>query len=277
MCLYPIYMTRMPDGKVVPARYGDKKDDVFPVKCGKCIECCIDYSREWSFRCALEAEMYDHSIIVTFTYDDEHLPSDGKLRYSDFQDFLKRFRNSYKVRYLVSGEYGASTKRPHYHAILFGYCPSDMVFLKYSPTGGKLYTSKELSNIWQNGFCPFEMFSQRGAFYAVKYMQKWLYSNDKEYRGFLHMSLKPGIGAINPRWHKGISTDKLYVNGKFIKLPRYFLKLADKDGAVLDEIKSNRLFNAKTFPVDLIKRRKASKKYFRKIVKNSCHLKKNGI
>ncbi len=113
------------------------------------------------------------------------------------------------------------------------------------------------------------MFSQKGAFYAVKYMQKWLYSNDKEYRGFIHMSLKPGIGAINPRWYKGISTDKLYVNGKYLKLPRYFLKLAEKDGVVLDELKSNRLFNAKTFPVDLLKRRKVSKKFFRKIVKNT--------
>ena len=269
MCLNPIKMTRFPDGKVMPTKYGDKKEDVFPVKCGKCIECCIEYSKEWSFRCALEAEMHDSSIIVTLTYDDDHLPTDGKLRYSDFQNFLKRLRKHQKVRYLVTGEFGAKTKRPHFHAILFGYCPSDMVFLKYSPTGGKLYTSKELSDIWQCGFCPFEMFSQKGAFYAVKYMQKWLYSNDKEHRGITRMSLKPGIGALNPRWVNGISTDKLYVNGKYQKLPRYFLKLAEKEGVVLDEIKSHRLYVAKTFPVDLVKRRKASKKYFRKIVKNS--------
>ena len=213
--------------------------------------------------------MHDVSIIVTLTYDDEHLPPVGKFRYSDFQNFLKRLRNYHKVRYLVTGEFGAKTKRQHFHAILFGYCQSDMVFLKNSPTGGKLYTSKELSNFWQCGFCPFEMFSQKGAFYAVKYMQKWLYSEQKDYIGLTRMSLKPGIGAINPRWYKGISTDKLYVNGRHIKLPRYFLNLAEKDGVVLDELKSNRLFNAKTFPVDLIKRRKASKKYFRKIVKNT--------
>jgi hypothetical protein len=43
-----------------------------------------------------EASLYDNNCFLTLTYDDEHLPEDGSLRYEDFQLFMKRFRKRFK-------------------------------------------------------------------------------------------------------------------------------------------------------------------------------------
>ena len=67
--------------------------------------------------------MHAQSAFITLTYADEYLPSDGKLKYLDFQLFMKRLRKycGKEISFFMCGEYGEKTARPHYHACIFGY------------------------------------------------------------------------------------------------------------------------------------------------------------
>lgn len=65
--------------------------------------------------------------VYTPTFDDVpikgHVMSDviGVLHYKDLQDFFKRLRynlNGQKFIYFACGEYGDTTKRPHYHVVI---------------------------------------------------------------------------------------------------------------------------------------------------------------
>ena len=101
------------------------------VPCGKCPSCLSDRARDWSNRCLMELKTSGSAIFVTLTYDDFHLPIDDDgptLRVRDVQLFFKRLRKDFpnsRIRYLLSGEYGSKTSRPHYHAIIFGLSLSD--------------------------------------------------------------------------------------------------------------------------------------------------------
>lgn len=75
-----------------------------------------------------ELEQWPRSSFVTLTYDDEHMPGDGTLFPYDTELWLKRVRRAIeprRIRYYLAGEYGDRTKRPHYHAVLFGVDPSE--------------------------------------------------------------------------------------------------------------------------------------------------------
>ena len=102
------------------------------VPCGKCRICKNRKARELAARCVAETNEYDSTpYFVTFTYDNEHLPSDG-VRKCDVQLFLKRLRSrldyygiEHSIRYLVVAEYGSKTLRPHYHAIIWNFPQSE--------------------------------------------------------------------------------------------------------------------------------------------------------
>lgn len=95
--------------------------------CGRCINCRVNYTSMWSLRLLYELSEYDGASFITLTYSDEFRP--GELRKKDLQDFWKRLRRNLsaelhefapKLRYYACGEYGSTTKREHYHAIVFG-------------------------------------------------------------------------------------------------------------------------------------------------------------
>lgn len=83
----------------------------------------------WSLRLIYELSTANAASFLTLTYSDEHLPKDFGLHKKDLQDFWKRLRINLKreyhefapnIKYYACGEYGDKTKRPHYHAIVFG-------------------------------------------------------------------------------------------------------------------------------------------------------------
>lgn len=83
----------------------------------------------WSLRLIYELSTTSDACFLTLTYNDENLPKDYSLNKKDLQDFWKRLRSNLsreyhefapKIRYYACGEYGSRTKRPHYHAIVFG-------------------------------------------------------------------------------------------------------------------------------------------------------------
>lgn len=102
------------------------------VPCGKCIACRKAKAREWTLRMLHELDTSDDACFLTLTYDDDNLPvSDNtgfaSLRKRDAQLFMKRLRRNLPglpLRYFLCGEYGDTTLRPHYHAIMYNLRPS---------------------------------------------------------------------------------------------------------------------------------------------------------
>lgn len=211
------------------------------VPCGKCIECAKQISNEWAFRICDEARMYEQNCCLTLTYDNEHLPTGGLLSKRDHQLFLKRFRKAIaprRIRYFLSGEYGSLRGRPHYHVIVFGYYPPDCVY-KFTRNGRDFYTSEFISSVWQNGQILVGELDMHTAFYTAKYLQKAI-DFGKEVKPYVCMSRRPGIGGELS--YSSLKTDKLYFDGRFIKLPRYYLNRYDKAGysVYVEDIKAAR-------------------------------------
>lgn len=219
---------------------------IIDVPCSKCVECLIDKSSEWSYRIMNECSLYEKNCFITLTYADNPV----SLNKRDLQLFLKRLRRHLeplKFRFFACGEYGKKGKRPHYHLIVFNWQPDDLDYFFTDKAGVGIYKSDFLSKIWNKGFISVSFVDENVAKYVAKYMQKLNEIPKGCIKPFLTMSLKPGIGAdylIN-NISVAFSTDKIYLNGMYHKLPRYYLKLLEKYGYDLTCIKSNREMKAK--------------------------------
>jgi len=94
--------------------------------CGQCFPCKLNRRRIWTHRLMLESLHHEQSAFLTLTYSDKFLPLSAgglpTLSVSDFTLFMKRLRKKvgHPIRFFGVGEYGDTTQRPHYHAVLFG-------------------------------------------------------------------------------------------------------------------------------------------------------------
>lgn len=116
-----------------PLYLPDRTGGITP--CGQCFHCCVRKRREKSTRSLLESYDHEHSLFVTLTYDQYHLPTEyidsdtgevlshplGVLSRDDIVNFNKRLRKStdYRLKMFYVGEYG-DEGRPHYHLVIFG-------------------------------------------------------------------------------------------------------------------------------------------------------------
>jgi len=218
--------------------------------CGGCIGCRLMQAKEWATRISHEAQLHEENCFVTLTYSPEKLPRFGSLKYQDFQLFMKRLRKACapkKIRFFMCGEYGDTTKRAHYHAIFFGWSPSDPVY--HTSKTSDIYTSKFLDDLWKHGHTYFSYFEPGAAEYIARYVTKKVTGPDAEdhYIGldletgdfgprspeFARMSRAPGIGA---KWHsKYFRSDVdhrdsvVSYNGVVAKVPRYYDKLTERE------------------------------------------------
>lgn len=265
-CYHPVPGFRLDDGSVRMVERGSVHSQ-FQLACGQCIGCRLDKARDWSLRCMHEASLHDESCFVTLTYSDENVPEHGSLRYRDVQLFLKRLRKSRgRFRYYVAGEYGDTLGRPHYHALLFGYRPTDLVYWQKGGDGQRLYTSEQLEAVWRLGFVVIGDVTEKSAGYCARYVMKKRTGKDagRYYQRvdaatgecfplepeFNHMSLKPGLGA---GWFEKFSQDCVVGDaivapgGRSSRVPRYYDKLhARVDADAADWNKSQRvIFDAK--------------------------------
>ncbi|WNK12979.1 MAG: replication initiator protein [Microvirus sp.] len=205
--------------------------------CGRCIGCRLERARQWAVRIVHESKMHAENSFLTLTYDDDHLPADRSLSVSHCQLFLKRLRAKLeptRIRFFLCGEYGEQLGRPHYHAIVFGWFPSDAVLIK--GTGDmSLWSSQLLSSTWGHGFASVGQVSFDSAAYVANYATKKITgpSADAHYRGrrpeYLLMSRRPGIGRA---WFDKFSSDvfpcdEVIVNGVPCRPPRYYDNLLD--------------------------------------------------
>lgn len=251
MCLFPL------DLKV--QRKGEDFVRKVTVGCGHCSECLKKKALEWSVRICDEAKCWQRNCFITLTYNNEHLPEYGSLKKSDFQKFMKRLRERLeplKVRFFACGEYGKKrTRRPHYHAVIFNWMPEDMIYFK-TEDGIPLYRSAFLEKVWPFGFSSVGYVTQKSALYCAKYMQKLNVSpNENCEQPFLLMSNRPGIGyySIN---EKCLLTDSVYQNGVRVNVPRYYLKVLEREKGI--DLKS---FIDRRCQVGKIKERNAEELY----------------
>lgn len=204
-------------------KYGEKflqhkYRKIQPIPCGQCIECRLQYSRDWATRIMLEKENgyncnfneYGPYIcrpypdgttwFLTLTYADEYLPTyktfseetgeilEGiSLKTEDLQKFWKRLRKAYpqmKIKYLACGEYGKQTQRPHYHAIVFGLPLEQEDFKKVGMNNlnQPTWELEKLSSIWGEGFVNIGRVTWESAAYVARYtLKKATNKQDKQW------------------------------------------------------------------------------------------------
>lgn len=229
---------------------GIAKKDGSPTKrpCGTCIDCRLEYARQWAVRCTHEAQMYDENSFLTLTYNDDNLPDNGSVKKEELQKFMKRLRKEIepkKVRFFASGEYGKNPitgkiNRPHYHICLFNYdFPNKEIFQAKCRKQGHadlLYISPMLSRLWQKGFHTIGEVNFKSAGYTARYITKKHMGRLSEfvYDGiepeFALMSRgqkkggKGGIGKpwIDKYWNDCYPKDYVTINGKRHKPPKYY-------------------------------------------------------
>lgn len=253
----------------------DKREEI-QIPCGQCLGCKLEYSRQWAIRCQHEMKYHYENCFITITYDDEHLPKRGVSK-KDCQDFFKRLRyyldndSEYKerlrfyrardsnplsevgIRYFLSSEYGDKTLRPHYHAIIFGYTPNDLVLYSQSGSGCKVYLSQLLSEIWGKGnvlvgeSCNFETAAYIARYVVKNYEQKELMNGIffKVFnKNFVLSSRRPAIGyryfEENKRQIERL--DKVIIReGLKVNPSRYYdRKMKEYDSMIYDKLKQKR-------------------------------------
>lgn len=187
--------------------------------------------------------MHEDNIFVTLTYSDENLPANYSLNVRDYQLWMKRLRKSIeprKIRYYACGEYGEKKLRPHYHAIIFGYRPSDAYVWRRTPKGHVYYRSESLESTWGLGNVEFgDVTATNGAYvagYALKKMRDA--DNPAKYKRpcpitgeiftvepeFALMSSNPGIGTSWFEKFEGdaFPSDFVVIDGEKRSVPRFY-------------------------------------------------------
>lgn len=182
------------------------------------------------------------------TYSDEKLPYGETLVRKDPQLFIKRLRKRYpsnNIRTFYCGEYGGETRRPHYHALIFGLGPTDKE--KHTIKNGRvLWRSDKIDEIWGMGHCNFGQVSFQSAQYVAGYITKKIggekakehYQWIDETSGriidrlpeFQGQSLKPGIGYDwIEKWIEDVyPRDIVIVDGQKTRPPKYYDKVCER-------------------------------------------------
>lgn len=223
-------------------------DTHLQVPCGKCIGCSADRAMMWSLRIYHEAQCHERNAFVTLTYAD---PPPEKISKSDLQLFFKRARHVYDFRYFAVGEYGERTRRPHYHAVIFGEDFRKAEEGVYE-INEKLYTNTRLAKLWGHGLVSIGDVSIQSASYVAGYCNKKIGDPDT----FSLMSRRPGIGYD---WFDKYSDDLartgvVVVEGREFPIPpRYFAWDVDEDLQVQKEKRKERFSNMS--PEEVISRR----------------------
>nr|QJB18791.1 MAG: replication initiator protein [Microvirus sp.] len=225
-CTNPILLFHLPRSEY---------PDGLTVPCGKCLHCRISKRKEWTFRMLHELQSWDHAIFITLTYDDQHIPDYNSLIKKDLQNFFKRLRKNLgerKIKYFACGEYGTTTDRPHYHAIIYG--------MSLLPGDKNIIMSTWKNCDWQNRSIKknsFGLAEQHSIEYVAGYIHSKLTGElaDQEYKQqnrepvFRILSLGIGLKYALENKEKILKDKCLKQKGKELALPRYYLKKLEVD------------------------------------------------
>lgn len=201
-----------------------------------------------------EADSWDANCFLTLTLRD--LPPGGSLDVEHWKGFAKRLRaRGYKFRYFHCGEYGERTRRPHYHAAIFGQdFTGDRKYYAPSKSGFPLWTSATLDDAWRLGQVWIGNLTFESAAYVARYVTKKITGRNalKHYNGrkpeYTTMSRDPGLGKawISKYLDEVYRSDEVIVNGAPSQPPKYYDQvLGALDPDRLERVKAARLESAK--------------------------------
>ncbi|AZL82863.1 replication initiator protein [Apis mellifera associated microvirus 23] len=262
-CTSPRTVGFKSDGRTIAwsQKHFSKEFATFELPCGQCLECRLEYARQWAVRCIHEAKMYEDNSFITLTYDDDHLKS-PKLQYRDFQLFVMRLRSKIradvrasigkanwclltekekKVEYekrsigiFVTGEYGDKNKRPHWHALLFNWRPRDCEYKYSNDRGDKVFSSKTLDALWPYGLAELGSVTFESAGYCARYAAKKLSHGRDDEHDYHPISKKSSKHAIGKKFLEKFWPDIFnhgYIilqDGNKCSIPRYYEKWLSK-------------------------------------------------
>lgn len=230
-----------------------------PYGCGQCLPCRVNRGRQWKWRQFLESLTHEHNCFVTLTYAPAHIPGNWALRKRDLQLFIKSLRSAIypsTIRYFAVGEYGDTSRRPHYHLSVFGMSGYQMfngrsVVEKGYKRGIERVVGGLVHECWGLGGVDIQEFNHVTAAYVAGYTTAKLrnYKNGFEpiVEEFSRMSTRPGLGTaameefarlINSRyqnWEDGDVPSVLRVGGHLIPIGRYLLNQYRKKVGFTDE------------------------------------------
>jgi hypothetical protein len=180
---------------------------IFP--CEKCYFCARKRAAILAHRIELEATQYPNGQVTftTLTYDEDHLPHDLGVHIEDVTLWLKRFRAAIaprRIRYFYASEYGDLGRRPHYHAIVYGYPACSRIetqFETHGPEKGKrpkcCAACTTLYETWQKGRVQSKHYDVKHSAYLASYLTKGLTETELAGRPkeFARWSRKPGLGV----------------------------------------------------------------------------------
>lgn len=199
--------------------------------------------------------MWAHNTFLTLTYDDGHLPPDGRLVPDDLAGFIKRLRAHHSrvhtpaskrirkkyrglarymlssplggMRYLGSGEYGETFGRPHYHLLIFNCGFNDLTLVAKD-----LYESAFVARLWPLGKHKIGTVTGASANYVAQYTLKNVgtiaVTKDGEILQdpFLRVSTRPAIGTtFISKYKNDLSQGYLVAEGVKQPIPRAYMKI----------------------------------------------------
>lgn len=235
------------------------------VPCGTCLLCREEQARQTAVRIYHEATRYADNSFLTLTYNDQHIPPHGSLRYEDLVKFWKRLRRLVerrskkdrailpKLRYYAVGEYGDRTLRPHYHACVFGHAfLSERIILRTVPT--LLWTTPLLIEAWGLGNISVGDLNFATARYTAQYICKKLRAKqqyvrtDKETGELIALEQPRAFMSKNigkewwKEWHQQqIDHDMVVIGGTPQKPPKAYDKwLSEAAPKTMEKIKEER-------------------------------------
>jgi len=249
-CTSPRTVGFYDDGKTLcwsPKKYS-KQYPVFQIPCGKCLSCRLETARQTAIRCVHEAQMHENNSFITLTYSDENLKSE-KLQYEDFQLFIKRLRSKIwresgkqkeiyetkKISVFSVGEYGEKNKRPHWHALIFNWRPSDLRPAYTNDRGDQAFWSDELDVLWGQGRTEIGSVTLESAGYCARYSSKKLVHGKDNEHDYNPISKRSSKHAIGKKWIERFWSDVFthgYIilpNGVQSSIPRYYEKWFKKN------------------------------------------------
>lgn len=198
------------------------------MRCGKCTNCRMRVTGDWSVRMMHEVIMSRVSSVGTLTFDDQHVPD----CIEDMRPMVKAFKERCRWRDIDCRshwllEYGGKFGRPHAHVVFFRHDFRNGV---YKIGDSSVYGSEEMDNLWGMGHVHLDVVSPAACRYTCGHNAgKLLVSplNEDGKKNFFFIPAKrPAVGMEFARkFADDFRRVKAAVlNGNLTAVPRAYLK-----------------------------------------------------